>query len=210
MWLFNRLRIKYPCHSSQIRHYVQVMETKSSGLGKKPGISAEKRTQMKAKSEPRPIYTRRRRRATTYTRSNTAVVVTGAHEQRAPKRNTPERPNLRRRKASCPEILLSRTDLTSKNLPELVKLVKIGEADLGTLALLGIYPLHDAVAKGMVEFVRMLIDKAASVNVLSKEGHTPLDIAVQTGNFECAELLITHGASTVDIQDGFRWKRDCQ
>lgn len=80
-----------------------------------------------------------------------------------------------------------------------------------TLALVGMFPLHDAVAKGIVEIVRVLVDNTRNINLPSKEGLTPLDVAVQTGNFECAELLITHGASVVAIKDGFRRRtRSCK
>jgi len=111
---------------------------------------------------------------------------------------------VRNRKSSCPEILLHNTGLDGKELPELFKLIKIGEADLQSLATKGIFPLHEAVAKGLTDCAKMLIEKATTINVRNAEGFSPLDVAVETGNFECAELLIRHGASTEDIRHGFK------
>ena len=111
---------------------------------------------------------------------------------------------LRNRKPSCPEILLHNTGLTGKTLPELFKLIKIGEADLNSLAIKGIFPLHEAVSKGLIDCAKGLIEKATTINVRNSEGYSPLDIAVETGNFECAELLIRNGASTEDIKHGFK------
>lgn len=111
---------------------------------------------------------------------------------------------LRNRKPSCPEILLHNTGLTGKQLPELFKLIKIGEADLNSLAIKGIFPLHEAVSQGLTDCAKVLIEKATTVNVRNSEGYSPLDIAVETGNFECAELLIRNGASTENIKHGFQ------
>ena len=111
---------------------------------------------------------------------------------------------LRNRKPSCPEILLHNTGLKGKELPELFKLIKIGEADLNSLAIKGIFPLHEAVSKGLTDCAKVLIEKATTINVRNSEGFSPLDIAVETGNFECAELLIKNGASTENIKHGFR------
>ena len=111
---------------------------------------------------------------------------------------------IRNRKSSCPEILLHNTGLNGKDLPELFKLIKIGEADLQSLATKGIFPLHDAVSKGLTDCAKVLIEKATTINVRNGEGFSPLEIAVETGNFECAELLIRHGASTEDIKNGFK------
>lgn len=111
---------------------------------------------------------------------------------------------LRNRKRSCPEILLHNTGLKGKELPELFKLIKIGEADLNSLAIKGIFPLHEAVSKGLTDCAKVLIEKATTINVRNSEGFSPLDIAVETGNFECAELLIRHGASTENIKNGFK------
>ena len=111
---------------------------------------------------------------------------------------------IQNRKSSCPEILLYNTGLKGKELPELFKLIKIGEADLQSLATKGIYPLHDAVSKGLTDCAKVLIEKATTLNVRNADGNSPLDIAVETGNFECAELLIRHGASAEDIRNGFK------
>lgn len=113
---------------------------------------------------------------------------------------------IRNRKSSCPEILLHNTGLTGKELPELFKLIKIGEADIQSLATKGIFPLHEAVSKGLTDCAKELIEKATTINVRNAEGFSPLDIAVETGNFECAELLIRHGASTEGIRHGFKSK----
>ena len=111
---------------------------------------------------------------------------------------------IRNRKSSCPEILLHNAGLTGKELPELLKLIRIGEADLQSLATKGIFPLHEAVAKGLTDCAKVLIEKATTVNVRNAEGFSPLEVAVETGNFECAELLIRNGASTENIRDGFK------
>lgn len=110
---------------------------------------------------------------------------------------------IRNRKSSCPEILLH-AGLNGKELPELFKLIKIGEADLQSLATKGIFPLHEAVAKGLTDCAKILIEKATTINVHNAEGFSPLDVAVETGNFECAELLIRNGASTENIRHGFK------
>ncbi|XP_068748882.1 ankyrin repeat and SOCS box protein 13-like [Montipora capricornis] len=115
----------------------------------------------------------------------------------------PDVGRLRNRKPSCPEILLHNTGLKGKQLPELLKLIKIGEADLNSLAIKGIFPLHEAVSKGLVDSAKVLLENATTVNVRNSEGSSPLDVAVETGNFECAELLIRHGASTENIKHGF-------
>lgn len=111
---------------------------------------------------------------------------------------------LRNRKPSCPEILLLNKGLTGKQLPELFKLIKIGEADLNSLAIKGIFPLHEAVSRGLTDCAKVLIENATTINVRNSEGYSPLDIAVETGNFECAELLIRNGASTENIRHGFK------
>lgn len=111
---------------------------------------------------------------------------------------------IRNRKSSCPEILLHNAGLNGKELPELFKLIKIGEADLESLATKGIFPLHEAVAKGLTDCAKVLIEKATTINLRNAEGFSPLDVAVETGNFECAELLIRNGASTEKIRHGFK------
>lgn len=126
------------------------------------------------------------------------VMSTEAHIKRIP-----DVSRLRNRKPSCPEILLHNTGLKAKQLPELLKLIKIGEADLNSLAIKGIYPLHDAVSKGLTDCAKVLLENATTINVRNSEGFSPLDVAVETGNFECAELLIRHGASTENIKHGF-------
>lgn len=110
--------------------------------------------------------------------------------------------NIRSRKSSCPEILLYAKDLQSKTLNDLIKLVKIGEADLVSLALLGIFPLHDAVEKGLTASVTTIIESDNNLNVKKPDGTTALDVAVSSGNFECAELLIKNGVSAEKIRDG--------
>ena len=110
----------------------------------------------------------------------------------------PDVGRLRNRKPSCP-----RSFFKGKQLPELLKLIKIGEADLNSLAIKGIFPLHEAVSKGLVDCAKVLLENATTVNVRNSEGSSPLDVAVETGNFECAELLIRHGASTENVKHGF-------
>ena len=185
--------------------------TESGGKGKRD-LPPERRSKIKAPVE-RTSTRRRTRRATTRSRCPAAGDdrTETERERLAAKRSVLTRPSLRRRKASCPDILLSRQDFTKLTLPALVKLVKIEEVDLETLALAGKFPLHDAVARGFVEIVRVLVKYLRDINLPSREGLTPLEVAVQTGNFECAELLITHGASMVDIQDGFKKRtRSCK
>lgn len=126
------------------------------------------------------------------------VMSTEAHIKRIP-----DVSRLRNRRPSCPEILLHNTGLKAKQLPELLKLIKIGEADLNSLAMKGIFPLHDAVSKGLTDCAKVLLENATTINVRNSEGFSPLDVAVETGNFECAELLIRHGASTENIKHGF-------
>ena len=134
-------------------------------------------------------------------RGKTTTVV-GPIKQRRNSNTTPY--NTRRRKSSCPEILIHTRDLQSKNIHDLVKLVKMGEADLISLALMGIFPLHEAVAKGLTEYVTLLIESDSNLNLRTAEGKTALDVAVTSGNFECAELLIKNGASVEKIRDGIR------
>lgn len=129
-----------------------------------------------------------------------ATNVVGQSKQRRNSNTFPYK--TRSRKASCPELLLHAKDLHSKNINELVKLVKRGEADLTSLALMGIYPLHEAVAKGLTAYVSTLIESDSNLSVRKPDGKTALDIAVTSGNFECAELLIKNGVSAEKIRDG--------
>jgi uncharacterized protein len=89
---------------------------------------------------------------------------------------------------------------SSRNRPEIVKMLIDAGAELNVQTSGGLTPLHRTIPMSNSEVAKILIDAGADLNIQEVHGWTPLHWAIENKENEIKQMLIDAGA-IIDIKD---------